>query len=159
MNKKIILDLFKTQLENELQLLEAQIKQTRDEATHEESKPENEYDTRALETGYLVKAQSKRLLDAKETLAVFKHAVVKDYTVNDPIGPTALVEVNIQNKPTLFLFMPSGGGVTVEYNQRKIQVMTATSPMGEALVGLKQGDFISLEGKNGLQEYEILKVW
>lgn len=158
MNKEKLVNAFIQQLEAELSSLEASIKATREEATHEESKPENEYDTRALETGYLVKAQSKRILDAKEMLSAFKHTAIKAYTAETPIGATALIQILINNKPSWFFYMPSGGGASLEFEGRKIQVITPISPLGEALLGLRAGDFATVESGNDIKEYEILTV-
>lgn len=158
MNKEKLVAAFIQQLETELSSLEANIKATRDEATHEESKPENQYDTRALETGYLVKAQSKRILDAKEMLSAFKHTSIRAYNAETPIGATALIQILINNKPAWFFYMPSGGGASLDFEGRKIQVITPISPLGEALLDLKAGDYATVESGNEVKEYEILTV-
>ncbi|MFP5520092.1 MAG: hypothetical protein ACLGGX_09325 [Bdellovibrionia bacterium] len=158
MNKRELIQKFITELEAELANLEAQIKANKEEATHEESKPENEYDTRALEMGYLVKAQSKRILDAKETLAAFKHTPVRDFDSSTPIAATALIELDLNGKSQWFLYMPSGGGVSVNFSGQKVQVMTPSSPLGGALLSLKQGDIATLESGKEIKEYEILSV-
>lgn len=158
MDKNKIVELFIHQLESELSTLETSIKAAREEATHEESKPENEYDTRALEAGYLVKAQSKRVLDAKEMLSAFKHVSIKNFGPNTPIESTALITLDINSKTQWFFYMPSGGGAAVEYGGVKIQVITPTSPLGEALLGLKEGDIAIVEQGTDVKEYEILSV-
>ena len=53
-------------LEKDLEVLREAEKSTREAATHEESKPENEYDTRGLEASYLAGAQSKRIIETEE---------------------------------------------------------------------------------------------
>ncbi len=50
---------------------------TYEAATHEESKPENEYDTRGLEASYLAGAQAKRTAEIEELLIILKHLDVK----------------------------------------------------------------------------------
>lgn len=158
MKKQELIQKFIAELEAELTMLEAQIKANKEEATHEESKPENEYDTRALEMGYLVKAQSKRILDAKETLAAFKHTPARDFSRDDSIAATALVELEMHGKSQWFLYMPSGGGVSVDFDGYKVQVMTPSSPLGGALLGLKEGDIATVESGKDVKEYEILSV-
>ena len=158
MDKKKLVELFVSQLENDLQQLEASIKASKEEATHEESKPENEYDTRALEAGYLVKAQSKRVLDARETLSAFKHLNIKNFSKADPIQSTALIAVDVNGKKTWFFYMSVGGGLSAEWDGKKIQVITPASPLGEALLGLKTGDFATVEQGDDVKEYEILSV-
>lgn len=158
MNKAKLVEAFITQLETDIHALEQNIKETKEEATHEESKPENEYDTRALETGYLVKAQSKRILDAKEALAAFKNVPVKSFQPTDPIQATALIHLDMDGKKLWFLFMPSGGGHSLQFEGRKIQIITSASPLGEALLGQISGSFVSIENGDDVKEIEILSV-
>lgn len=158
MDKVKLVEHFIKHIEAELLQLEISSKATRDEATHEESKPENQYDTRALETGYLVKAQSKRLLDVREILSAFKFTSIKNFTNLDPIGVTALIELEMNGKTNFFYFMPFGGGTTIEFEGIRIQVLTPTSPLGEALVGLKVGDYATIENGSKITEYEVLSI-
>lgn len=157
-NKAQVLQSFINKLEEELHLLEQNLKEMREETTHEESKPENEYDTRAIESGYLVKAQSKRLLDAKEALSSFKHIELKDFGPQSPIKASALVEVEHEAKKIWFFYMPFGGGFSITQNGQKIQVITPSSPLGESMLNLKVGDYAIVESVNDVKEYEILSV-
>lgn len=157
-DKKEILKLFIDALESDLHQLEASIQAAKDEATHEESKPENEYDTRALETGYLVKAQSKRILDAKEVIGTFKYITLKNFSEKDGIQATALIRIDNQGREQILFYMPSGGGRTLTFKSLKIQIITPSSPLGEALLGLKVGDVAIVEQGNDVKEFEILGI-
>jgi hypothetical protein len=53
----------KLRLEEELAMATLAHKTTKDAATHEEAKPENDKDTRALEQSYLARGQAQRVLD------------------------------------------------------------------------------------------------
>lgn len=158
MNKQKIVAAIILKLETDLEQLVLATKATRDEATHEESKPENEYDTRALETGYLVKAQSKRILDARETLASFKHMNFEKLPEGSAIRSTALLQIDMNGKGKWFLYMGLGGGVTVEVDREVVQVITPSSPLGESLLGLSVGDFAVVESGKSRKEYEVLQV-
>ena len=59
-NKSSLVDHIKKQLTEDFEILKAAALATYEDATHEESKPENEYDTRGLEASYLAGAQGKR---------------------------------------------------------------------------------------------------
>lgn len=72
MLKKKLIELICAQLEKDLQTAIAAAVATYEAATHEESKPENEYDTRGLEASYLAGAQSKRAGEIEELLAICK---------------------------------------------------------------------------------------
>src|SRR5690606_28022446 len=66
--KQEILAALRIQAEAELTQLKAAAAATHDAATNEESKPENQYDTRALEASYLADAQAKRVMEMEEVL-------------------------------------------------------------------------------------------
>lgn len=132
---------------------------TYEAATHEESKPENEYDTRGLEASYLAGAQAKRIAEIEEVLVVFKHLNIKNFGPGDKINSTAIVEVSLNGKKSFLFLLPKGGGVSVEFEGKTIQVVTPVTPLGEALQDLSQGDDAVVETGNQVREYEILKVW
>jgi transcription elongation GreA/GreB family factor len=157
-NKKSLIEHLQKSLEQELALQKASEKATREAATHEESKPENQYDTRALEASYLAGAQSKRIIEMEELLTVYRHTPVKNFAAADPIANSALVEVEFKGRSNFLLLMPKGGGAQVEYEGRKIQVITPSSPLGAAILGLKAGDVAMVENNGQTLEYEILTI-
>jgi hypothetical protein len=140
-------------------LLIAAAKATHEAATHEEAKPENQYDTRALENSYLAGAQSKRVGELEEVLLMYKYLQLKNFSEEDPIAPTALVETEFQNKKSLMFIVPLGGGTSVLLNDKPVQVITPASPLGGALIGLKVGDVATIEAGGNKKAYEILNVW
>lgn len=158
MDKKKLIAHILDKLENELLILKEAERATREAATHEESKPENQYDTRALEASYLAGAQSKRITDTEETIVIFKHVKAKNFREQEPISATALVEAELNGKKSHFFVMSKGGGLTVTFEGTKIQVITPGSPLGGALLGLKVGDSALLEKDAQVLEYEILSI-
>ena len=68
-NKKELIQKLILSLEEELLALKTAAQATYQAATHEESKPENEYDTFALEASYLAGAQAKRAGQIDEIIA------------------------------------------------------------------------------------------
>lgn len=127
-------------------------------ATHEESKPENEYDTRGLEASYLAGAQAKRALEIEEVLSLFKNSSFKDFAPADKIQSTALVEVDLDGKQNLLLLMPKGGGVRLSFEGRSVQIVTPQSSLGEILLGLKVGETAEFEVGSKLRECEVLSI-
>lgn len=159
MDKKKLVETIKTQLENDLVVLKQAALATYEAATHEESKPENEYDTRGLEASYLAGAQAKRIREIEEILVILKHLDVKDFTANGKINSTALVEVEHNGKHNFFFILVKGGGISVKFEGRNIQVITPNSPLGEALLDQKNGGVAVVETGDQVREYEILNVW
>lgn len=157
-SKKKLVEQICLQLEKDLVALKAAALETYAAATGEESQPENQYDTRALEASYLAGAQAQRVADVEESLNIYKHLEVRDFTDQSPIGPTALVDLDLDGKKSRVFITPAGGGLIVVFEGKNVQVLTPKSPLGEALVGLKTGDFAVIDQQNRTLEYEILKV-
>jgi transcription elongation GreA/GreB family factor len=157
-DKKKLIAHIRAELEKDLLILKEAERATREAATHEESKPENQYDTRALEASYLAGAQSKRITDTEDILVIFKHVEPKNFTDQDRISATALVEAELNGKKSYFFVMSKGGGLSVTFEGMKIQVITPSSPLGGALLGLKAGDSALLEKGSQILEYEILSI-
>lgn len=142
----------------DLAVLKDAARVTAEAATDEESKPENEYDTRALEASYLAGAQSKRIVETEELLVIYKHLEPKTFGPNDPISSTALVEVEFNGKNSFLFIMSKGGGVNVDFEGQRVQIITPNSPLGEALLGLKVGQIAVVEKGDQVLEYEIISV-
>lgn len=140
-------------------VLIAAAKATHEAATHEEAKPENQYDTRALENSYLAGAQSKRVGELEEVLLMYKYLQLKNFTEDDAIAPTAVVETEFQNRKSLLFIVPLGGGTSILLDEKSVQVITPASPLGGALIGLKVGDIATIVAGGGKKEYEILNIW
>ncbi|MBX2993915.1 MAG: GreA/GreB family elongation factor [Bdellovibrionaceae bacterium] len=158
MDKKALVTALIASLEQELEALIRAARATYEAATHEESKPENEYDTFALESSYLAGAQSKRAGEIDEVLSMFKTAEFKTFSKTDVISATALVQVESKGKKSLVLIMPKGGGVNLNFEGQMVQVITPHSSLGEALLGLKVGDTADIEINEQMREYRILSV-
>ncbi len=159
MNKEKLLQEIIEQLEKDrVALLEA-TRATLEAATHEESVAENEYDTRGLEASYLAGAQSKRVAEIEEALSIYKHLNLRSFTKEDTIASTALVELVSEGKKSYVILMPKAGGMTLHLDGYPVQVVTGTSPLGEALLGLRIGDSALVESGTYEKEYEVLNVW
>lgn len=159
MDKKKLIETIRAQLSSDLAVLKQAAQATYEAATHEESKPENEYDTRGLEASYLAGAQAKRIAEIEELLVIYKHVDAKNFGPNDKINATALVEVEYNGKHSFFFIMAKGGGLSVPFEGRTIQVITPNSPLGEALQDLKVGGVAVVESGDQFREYEVINVW
>lgn len=158
-DKKKLLEEICHRLEKDLEVLKAAALATYEAATGEESKAENEYDTRGLEASYLAGAQAKRVQEIEEQLTIYKYLEIKDFSPTSPISATALVEAEVDGDKKQILFvLPKGGGLSVTVGNHKIQVITPASPLGEAIVGLKVGEVAVVETGAQTKEYEILAV-
>ena len=158
MDKVELVKALHAQLEKEFQILKTAALATYEDATHEESKPENKYDTRALEASYLAGAQAERVSDVAELIGICRVLNVKKFSESDPIAIGALVEVESQEKTSFLFFLPKGGGVSFHYQNKKIQVITPTSPLGKAFLGMHASETVTVQTGSQKRIYEINSV-
>lgn len=158
MTKMDLIKSFAKSLKEELEALISAAKATYEAATHEESKPENEYDTFGLEASYLAGAQAKRVGEIREVLSQFQTLEFKDFTPTDKVLSTALVDVAINGKKSTLLFMPKGGGVNLRIDGQVIQIVTPHSLLGEAILGSKVGDEVEYEVGPKVHVCEVLGI-
>ena len=158
MDKKKLIQQIIQVLDRDVASLKSAALETYAAATGEESKPENKYDTRALEASYLAGAQAKRVLDLESSLNIYKFLEIKSFTPTSRIESTALVEVDFDGKVTHVFIVPARGSLTLTFEGIAIQVITPQSPLGEALLGARMGDVVKIDKGSKQIEYEIISV-
>ena len=125
-------------LSAELDTLERAQQAAREGATHEEAKPENDKDTRALEQSYLARGQALRVDELRNGLADVQHMPVRAFGEGQPAALGALVTADEGDSTLLLLLAPHGGGMRL--GGGAVQVVTPKSPLGRALLGKRAGD-------------------
>jgi len=158
-DKRMLLRDLTQLLEAELRSAMAAQQATMAGATHEESRPENDKDTRALESSYLARGQARRVDELGETLAVVGAMVPRGFGADDPVASMALVELENENeqRDTLWL-LPAAGGLELRVAGRVIKTITTHSPLGRALLGGRSGDSVELTVPGGTRDYVILSL-
>jgi transcription elongation GreA/GreB family factor len=141
--------------ENLLTMERAQ-KATREAATHEEAKPENDKDTRALEQSYLARGQAARLEELRTGVAEAGGMPLRAYAEGQPIGLGALVTAEEHDGELSFFVAPHGGGVSLA--KGSVQVVTPKSPLGRALLGRREGEDCELVIAGRTRTLTIVKV-
>src|SRR4029079_11978947 len=91
-DKKALIASLCEQLAEKQRTIEVAAEAAREAATHEESKPENDKDTRALEASYLAGAQAARARELKAVLNALSFLPLRAFGAGDPIDLSALVE-------------------------------------------------------------------
>ncbi len=161
MDKRRLIAEFIKIIEIDLALAIQAQKTTVEYATGEENKAENQYDTRGLEATYLARGQAERVADLRENLAFFKTTAIKNYHDDMAIGNCALIEIvntDIDSDQKTLLMMPKGGGLSLVFENKPVLVVTATSSLGEALLGKYVGDEVKYTSGSKTWEYEIITV-
>ncbi len=134
-------------LRAELDQLERAHQAALEGATHEEAKPENSKDTRALEQSYLARGQAMRVADARRAVADVAVMPVEPATGAARVAVGALVTTSEDDEERLVFVAPHGGGSVLAGG--RVHVVTPQSPLGRALVGRQEGDEceLSLAGR------------
>lgn len=124
-------------------------------ATHEEARPENEKDTRALEQTYLARGQAQRVGELRAELAEVRAMPIADLESSAPITLGALVVLEEDAKVLTLFIAPARGGTELSGG---IKVVTPSSPLGTALLGKKAGDDCEIRLAQRTRELSIVRV-
>jgi transcription elongation GreA/GreB family factor len=110
----------------------------REAATHEEARPENDKDTRALEQSYLARGEAARIEELGAGLAEVGAVTTRTFRQGEPAALGALVVAEEDGAEVVLWLAPYGGGSRLA--EGRVQVVTPRSPLGSALVGKRAGD-------------------
>lgn len=156
--KAAVLDAATERLRQDLESMARAAAATREGATHEESRPENDKDTRGLEASYLARGQARRVAELEESLRLLRFVELRDFAPDDAIALSALVTLETDGATTLCFIAPAGGGSKVVVDERTVQVVTPSAPLGRALVGRQTGEAFEIFLGGSRREYEIVDV-
>src|ERR1700735_80880 len=140
MNKRAILKKIVAKLADELEVYLRAAQYARAEATHEQNKAENKYDTRGLEASYLAHGQSRQAAELEGALGVYEKLSPRPFADGDPINLVALVLLEAGGEQMFYFLGPRAGGTEVIHDRKEILVMTPQSPLGAPLLGLMSGE-------------------
>ena len=158
MNKRALIRKIIARLTDELAVYFRAANASRAEATHEQNKAEGKYDTRGLEASYLARGQSKQAAEIESAIAEFEKLAARQLADGEAIDIGALVELENGGKHSFYFIGPRAGGTEVVHEKREILVITPQSPLGEQLLGKKQGDRPQLTLGGTRQQSRIVSV-
>lgn len=146
MKKAAVLEAILERLQADLILYSKAADSARAEATDEQSKAENKYDTRGLEASYLARGQSRQAREIESAFEQFAALARPDPTTPPvAIAVGALVELKTGRDSTWYFLGPRAGGTAVTVEGQEILVITPQSPLGQQLGGHRQGEKLHLE--------------
>ena len=127
------------------------------DATDEQSRAENKYDTRGLEASYLARGQS---IQARETAAArqqFATLAAREFGPGEGAALGALVELEGGGEHLWYFLGPAAGGTELVHEDREVLVITPGSPLGRELLGQSTGGRVRINlGADG--EYRVASV-
>jgi transcription elongation GreA/GreB family factor len=128
----------------------------REGATHEEAKPENDKDTRALEQSYVARGQARRVEELRADLLLVQAMVVRPLGDDARVSLGALVEIDENGASSRLLIAPARGGTALAGGS--VQVVTPSSPLGRALLGKAAGEDCDVRLAARVRELSIVSV-
>jgi transcription elongation GreA/GreB family factor len=158
MDKKVLLQSLLDQMTAELNNARAAAGSAREAATDEANRPENQYDTRALEASFLARGQAARVNELEYAIRVLRDFPLKPLCDHDRVQTGALVRVECDGSEQLHFVLPSGAGLQVSNGAKKISIVTTSSPLGTELLGKSVGDSFVFKRGGAAKEYEVLSV-
>jgi transcription elongation GreA/GreB family factor len=144
MNKQPLIRKIVTALNAELETYTRSARAAHAEATDEQSKAENKYDTRGLEASYLARGQSRQAAEVIQSIQNYESLRPRSFGKEDPIDIGAVVRIDSGSELTFYFIGPSSGGTEIEHEGNSILVVTPQSPLGQQLIGKKCGDHVNL---------------
>ena len=157
-DKQEILKLLRERVSADLATMVAAQRTVVDGATHEENKPENDKDTRALEQSYLARGQAQRVVELQDALNQLNALELLVFRDGSPIVLSALVALDDGEQQTHYFIAPAGGGERVKLGKLEVRVVTPQSPIARALLGKREGDDLELRTPQGVSECSIVRV-
>lgn len=158
MNKRAIIQKIVAKLTSELEGYFRAAQAAHAEATHEQNKAENKYDTRGLEASYLARGQSRQAKETEAAIAAFEKLEARTFKAGDVIELGAVVELESRGEHTTYFIGPKAGGTEIVHAGREILVITPQSPLGEQLQGRKAGERLQLSLAGVRDQYHVVSV-
>lgn len=157
-SKNVIIRQIVDQLTEQLGALAGASRAMHADASDEQNKAEDQYDTRGLETAYLASSQARLATETEEALACYQTLELRKFRHDTPIDLTALVELESKGKRALYFLGPKSGGLEIRHKETEVLVITPESPLGQELVGKKVADRIKFQTRGAAQEFRVTAV-
>lgn len=158
MDKKTVIEMVVAALVRDLRVLVTSVQSSNEEASHEQNKPENKYDTRALEASYLARGQSRQVVELERAIQEFQTLSSAPWQAGAPIDIGALLVLKSGRTEDVYLLGPKGGGVEVVCDGTTVTVITPQSPLGRLLVEKMEGETIVFSSSREERRLKIAKV-
>jgi len=157
-DKRALITELRAEIARTVAVLSRAAADAREAATHEEAKPENDKDTRAVEAAYLAGAQADRARDLERTASALGSLDLRAFGPAAVITSSALIEVDLEGARQHYFLAPQGGGLRAGVGGVMVQVITPQSALGRELLGKTEGDTVDVTVQGRARSYEIVRV-
>lgn len=140
MDKRLLIEKLLAHLDAELDRYTQAARAAQADATDDQSRAENKYDTRGLEASYLAHGQSRQALETRQAREQFAALDRRTFAPGEPVNVGALVEIDGDGERAWYFVGPSAGGMEIVHEGREVLVITGQSPLGRQLIGKRAGE-------------------
>ncbi|MEQ3513695.1 GreA/GreB family elongation factor [Pseudoalteromonas sp. BZB3] len=157
MNKQHFIEHLKFALEAKLQEAVQAANSAREDATHEQSAAETQYDSLSIESAYLAQGQSERVDDAHKAIKAFNE--IYELFPSESIVIGSLVSCENEAGDLYWYFIgPTEGGLKLDIKGTVVWTITPVSPLGKVLMHKKVHDEFDWTMHGITQEFEITRI-
>lgn len=160
--KPAVLDALRAQIRADLAALTESQERASEGVTHEESRQENDKDTRAIEASYLALGLARRVVELRSVEGALKQTCFdRVFSDEDPVALGALVSLSAthdEDDVMTCLLAARGGGLQAEVDGISVRVVTPESPLGNALIGASLDDEVELQTPKGRRDWVVVSV-
>lgn len=158
LDKTVLLDLLRAQLDEQLASLTRSQKVSQAGATHAETRAEDPKDMRSTEASYLARGLAERVSSLRQAVAMLGGFADASPPADERVCAGALLGVeDEEGEVSVHLFVPAGGGRKLELDGVVVHSLTADSPLGRELLGRRAGDDFEIDLPGGRQS--CLVAW
>jgi len=143
MNKAEIVQTLTENLRGDFDRHSSSSKEARQAGNDDESRAEDQYDTRSTEENYLADGLARQAFAAVAAAEALGKMPLPDFPEGTPIDLGALVQLDFDGDKEWFFLAPSAGGNEVEHQGETITVVTPESPLGQQLTGRQPGEVLA----------------
>jgi transcription elongation GreA/GreB family factor len=159
LSKKEIHQRFVDQFTSELESITAAAKRSFATATSEEHRAEGKYDTFKLESSFLSRGLAMRVDELTRALQSLQELPLVGHRPSAPIQPGDLIRLKDGDDKTVTLFLGDDvGGETIMANGEEISIVSARSPLGQAVQGKTTGETFTLKIGSSTRTYTVVSV-
>ena len=159
MNKTDLLQRIVQALEHDLDLLQRAAQTAYEAATAQENIAENKYDTLGLEASYLATGQARRAAEIRQALLAYQQLALRGYDPARGIQISNLVVLeDLQGQQRLLFLGPEGAGLKIGEGAGQVTVITPRAPLGQALLGKRVDDEVSLVLAGVTQVHVVIRA-
>ncbi len=165
-DKVSLLDEVRARLAEQLERLTQAQRNTQAGVVHEDNRAEGDKDMRSTEASYVARGQAARVVELHEEVRLMSLVRPKRFEDRDPIAWGALFTLEDESGALSYhLLMPGGAGLSLRVplgapaaHEVTVTLVSARSPLGQALLGLLVGDTVSLDAETGSREWSLIEI-